>query len=72
MTFSVVAMVCLAGMSPQDCGPAPGFSRDVAVIGEASNEIACGIQAQQSLGRIKIFQDLADGEFVKVVCERKS
>lgn len=71
MTFDIIAMICVAGMSPQDCSPLPGFSRDVAVIGEVSNEIECGIQAQQSLGQIKIFHDLAPGEFIKVNCVRK-
>lgn len=71
MTFSIVAMVCVAGMSPADCSPMPGYSRDVAVIGEVQNEIACGVQAQQSLGSIRIFRDLAPGEFTKIMCVRK-
>ena len=49
--FSIIAMICIAGMSPADCGPEPGFSRDVAVIGEVSNELWCGIEAQQDLGK---------------------
>lgn len=72
MIFQITAMICVAGMAPQDCSPLSGYSRDVAVIGEVSNEIACGIQAQQSLGAIKIFHDLAEGEFVKISCVRKS
>jgi hypothetical protein len=71
MTFSIVAMICVAGMQPQDCSPMPGYSRDVAIIGEVSNEIACGVQAQQSLGGIAIFRDLAPGEFIKISCVRK-
>jgi hypothetical protein len=71
MTFNIVAMICVAGMSYSDCSPLPGYSRDVATIGEASNEIACGVQAQQSLGRIAIFHDLAPGEFIKIMCARK-
>jgi hypothetical protein len=39
MTFNIVAMICVAGMSPADCSPAPGFSRDVAIIGSVSNEL---------------------------------
>ena len=31
MTFNIVAMICVAGMAPQDCAPEPGFSRDVAL-----------------------------------------
>jgi hypothetical protein len=69
--FQIVAMICVAGMSHQDCSPLPGFSRDVAIIGEVPNEMACGIQAQQSLGSIKVFHDLAPGEFVKIACVRK-
>ena len=70
MTFNIVAMICVAGMSAQDCGPEPGFSRDVAVIGRVSNEIACGVEAQQDLGKSVIFQNLAPGEFIKVICVR--
>jgi len=71
MTFQILAMICVAGMQPQDCSPLPGYSRDVAIIGEVSNEIACGIQAQESLGGIATFHDLAPGEFIKVSCVRK-
>ena len=39
MTFNIVAMICIAGMSPADCGPEPGFSRDKVIIGKVSNEI---------------------------------
>ena len=69
--FSIVAMICVAGMSPQDCGPEPGFSRDVAIIGQVSNEIACGVEAQQDLAKSKPFRDLAEGEFIKIMCVRK-
>jgi len=70
MTFDILAMICVAGMSPADCGPEPGFSRDVAVIGKVSNEIACGVEAQQDLGKAVIFQNLAKGEFIKIMCVR--
>jgi hypothetical protein len=68
--FSVMAMICVGGMQPQDCQPAPGFSRDVAIIGEADNEIECGIRGIQDLAKTKPFRDLADGEFLKVMCMR--
>jgi hypothetical protein len=71
MNFQIVAMICVAGMQPQDCSPAPGFSRDVAIIGEVSNEIACGIEAQRSLAKSGPFRDLAPGEFIKISCIRK-
>ena len=69
--FQIVAMICVAGMAPQDCSPLPGYSRDVAIIGEVSNEIACGIQAQESLGGIATFHNLAPGEFTKIMCVKK-
>lgn len=70
MTFNIVAMICVAGMSPADCSPLPGFSRDVAIIGQVSNELWCGIEAQQDLAKSKPFRDLADGEFIKIACVR--
>ena len=71
MLYQIVAMICVAGMQPRDCGPEPGYSRDVAIIGEVKSEIMCNIQAQWSLGRIAVFQSLAPGEFIKTMCVRK-
>jgi hypothetical protein len=68
MTFNIIAMICVAGMSPVDCGPEPGFSRDVAVIGNVSNELYCGVEAQQDLAKSTIFRKLAEGEFIKIMC----
>jgi hypothetical protein len=68
MTFNIVAMICVAGMAPHDCSPAPGFSRDTAIIGQVSNEIACGVEAQQDLAKSAPFRDLATGEFIKIMC----
>ncbi|HEY1781379.1 MAG TPA: hypothetical protein VGG79_13290 [Roseiarcus sp.] len=70
MTFTIVAVICVAGVSPADCGPEPGFSRDVAVIGRVSNELWCGVEAQQDLGKSVLFHDLAEGEFIKIRCVR--
>lgn len=71
MIFQIVAMICVVGMQPQDRGPEPGYSRDVAIIGEVPDSILCAIQAQWSLGRIALSQKLAPGEFIKTVCVRK-
>ena len=60
MTFNIVAMICVAGMAPQDCAPEPGFSRDVAIIGAVSNELWCGVEAQQDLAKSAPFRNLAD------------
>jgi len=72
VVFQIVAMICMAGMQPQQCGPEPGYSRDVAVIGEVQNELMCNVQAQWSLGRITTFQNLAPGEFIKIICVHKA
>jgi hypothetical protein len=70
MTFNIVAMICVAGMSPADCGPEPGFSRDKVIVGAVSNEIECLRESEQVLGRVSTFQNLAEGEFIKVMCVR--
>jgi hypothetical protein len=70
MTFNIVAMICIAGMSPGECSPAPGFSRDVAIIGSAPNELWCGVEAQRDLAKGAPFRNLAEGEFIKVMCVR--
>jgi hypothetical protein len=71
MIFQIVAMICVAGMEPRECAPEPGHSRDVAIVGEVPNEMLCGIQAQQTLGGIAVFQNLAPGEFIKTMYVRK-
>jgi hypothetical protein len=70
MTFNIVAMICVAGMSPTDCGPQLGLSRDVAIIGSVSNELWCGVEAQQDLAKSAPFRNLAAGEFIKIMCVR--
>jgi hypothetical protein len=72
MTFNIVAMICMAGMSPADCGPEPGFSRDVAIIGAVANELWCGVEAQQDLAKSAPFRNLGEGEFIKIMCVRNS
>jgi hypothetical protein len=70
MTFNIVAMICVAGMAPQDCAPEPGFSRDVAIIGNVPNELWCGVEAQQDLAKSAPFRNLGTGEFIKIMCVR--
>ena len=50
--------------------PVPGFSRDVAIIGTVSNELWCGVEAQQDLAKSAPFRNLAEGEFIKIMCVR--
>lgn len=70
MTFSVVIMICVAGMSPADCAPVSGFSRAHAIIGTAPNEIECGRRAMFDPAKDSIFRNLAPGEFLKTMCLR--
>jgi hypothetical protein len=70
MTFNVIAMICVAGMSHADCSPVPGFSRDVAIIGTANNELECARRATFDVPKSAPFRDLAPGEFVKIMCVR--
>jgi hypothetical protein len=72
MSFNIVAMICAAGMDPADCAPEPGFSRDFAVIGSVANEFWCSVEAQQDLAKIAPFDDLAEGEFIKIMCVKNS
>jgi len=72
MIFQIVAMICSAAAAPQDCGPEPGLSRDVAIIGQAPNEMMCGVQAQRTLGGVAVFRNLEPGEFIKIMCVRKA
>jgi hypothetical protein len=67
MTFAIVAMICVAGMSPADGGPAPGFSRSVAIIGSVSNELWCGVEAQRDPAKSAPFRNLGTGEFIKIM-----
>jgi len=70
MTFNIVAMICVAGMSHADCAPVPGFSRDHAIIGIAPNEIECARRAMFDPAKDSIFRNLAPGEFIKTMCVR--
>jgi hypothetical protein len=72
VVFQIVAMICVAGVQPQDCMPQRGYSRDLAIVGEVPNEIMCNIQAQWTLGGIASFQNLAPGEFIKTICVQKA
>lgn len=70
MSFQILAMICVAGMAPQECSPLPGYSRDVAIIGQVNNELWCLGEAQMDLAKSAPFRDLAPGEFIKIACVR--
>lgn len=66
--IDIVAMVCIAGMSQFDCGPMPGFSRSVATVGQASSDFECTLAGQMDAAKSAVFQNLAPGEFIKIMC----
>ena len=47
-----------------------GGTMGVAIIGSVSNELWCGVEAQQDLAKSAPFRNLAEGEFIKVMCVR--
>ena len=71
-SFQIVAMICTGGMQPQECAPAPGYSRDVAVVGEVANELSCLREAQMDLAKSSPFRNLDQGEFIKIMCLRRT
>jgi hypothetical protein len=66
--LKVILLVCAAGVAPADC------QADTALYlmngPEAGNEVMCGIQSQAYLAQTWIGQSLAEGEYLKVVCQR--
>jgi hypothetical protein len=66
--FKVVLLVCASTIAPADC------QAETAVHllngPDASNEVMCGMQSQAYLAQTWIGQSLAEGEYVKVICQR--
>ena len=66
--FKVILLVCAANVAPSDC------QADTAIHlvngPDASNEVMCGMQSQAYLAQTWIGQSLAEGEYVKIVCQR--
>lgn len=67
--YKIVALICIAGQSSQECQPPT--ARDVMVLGEQSTEMACMRQAQMSAGGVELLRRLAANEWIKFACERK-
>lgn len=65
--MKVILLVCAATIAPADC------QADTALYlmngPEAGNEVMCGIQSQAYLAQTWIGQSLADGEYLKIVCQ---
>jgi hypothetical protein len=66
--FKVILLVCAANLAPGDC------REDTALHllngPDASNEVMCGLQSQAYLAQTWIGQSLADGDYLKIICQR--
>jgi hypothetical protein len=65
--FVVFVYLCAASVAPADCDRRTAI--DVALGPEASNEIACGLGAQEMMARTAIRPK--DGEYFKIACVRR-
>jgi hypothetical protein len=65
--FKVILLVCAANVAPGDC------QADTALYllngPDASNEVMCGMQSQAYLAQTWLGQSLADGEYLKIICQ---
>ena len=64
--FSVYILLCTASVSPSDCNKDNAV--DIALGPEVSNEIMCGLEAQEMFARTAIRPK--DGEYLKITCTR--
>jgi hypothetical protein len=66
--FKVILLVCAANIAPGDC------QADNALYllngPDASNEVVCGMQSQAYLAQTWLGRSLADGEYLKILCQR--
>ena len=68
MTSLVVYIfLCAASTAPADCDRTNAI--DVAIGPQASNELMCGLGAQEMMARTAIRPK--DGEYFKIACVRK-
>ena len=65
--FVVFIYLCAASTAPSDCDRRTAI--DVALGPEASNEIACGLGAQEMMAQTAIRPK--DGEYFKIACVRR-
>jgi hypothetical protein len=67
MTFIIYALTCSLLVARPDCQLTN--ARNVLQLGEASNEIWCGMKAQEALAQLA-GMPLADDEYWKIVCRK--
>lgn len=68
-SFKILAIICVAGMSRSDCDA--NNARDVALSAPVANEIMCSTEAPMFAASLSNYRGLAEGEFIKLVCDRR-
>jgi hypothetical protein len=66
-TFIAYIFLCASSIAASDCDTRSAI--DVAIGPNTSNEIACGIQAQEMIAQTTIRP--RDGEYLKISCVRR-
>lgn len=67
--FTPIILVCLGGQSRDECQPP---TAEMVITGEPSgNEIMCNKYSQMQLAGTSIGRGLRDGEWIKIMCDRK-
>jgi hypothetical protein len=67
MPFQVVALICALGQDPAECQPPT--ARDVVVVGEAGDELACLRRGMVDAGKLYVL--VGEHDYVKIMCRRK-
>jgi hypothetical protein len=65
--FVVYILLCAASTAPGDCNTRSAI--DVVLGPDVSNEIMCGLEAQEMFARTAILP--RDGQYVKISCIRR-
>jgi hypothetical protein len=68
LDYLPVVLICPAGMPDWQCSPVKGFSRASARGQKASNPLACAQNGYEMAAKAGMFQHLAPGEYIKVMC----
>lgn len=66
-SFVVYILLCAASTAPADCDRTNAI--DVAIGPQASNELMCGLGAQEMMAQTAIRPK--DGEYFKIACVRR-
>ena len=61
-------LICPAGMPFWQCSTVKGFSRSMQKGPRTSTPFQCELNAQEMVAHMHMFNDLAEGEYIKVMC----